>query len=226
MSRLLIVEDDAAIAMALRMAFEHERHIVRIAADGHVGLLAVSDFHPDLIVLDVTLPKVDGLEFCRRLRATRNRVPVIFLTARSDELDKVVGLRAGGDDYVTKPFSLIELIARTEAVLRRVGKHRPSVDNIAFGEVQIDFRKHVATRAGVIVEMTAREFSILQYLAQREGEVVSRDDLLEAVWGYEEAPLTRTVDVHISKLRAKVEPDPARPAHLLTIHGTGYRFER
>jgi DNA-binding response OmpR family regulator len=193
------------------------------APDGAAGLELAKQGAVDLVILDVMLPKLDGLEVCRQLRAAGRDVPVIMLTARSQESDKVDGLRLGADDYVTKPFSFVELLARADAVLRRARRSgEPALQR--FGDVRVDFRAMTATRAGTPLELSPREFAILACLAARRGEVVSRDQLLQVVWGYETLPLTRTVDMHIAKLRRKIEPDPAAPSVIVTVHGVGYRL--
>jgi two-component system alkaline phosphatase synthesis response regulator PhoP len=221
--RVLIVEDDPAMAMALRDGFAFEGHRVLHAADGAAGLELATEAELDLVILDVMLPKLDGLEVCRRLRAAGREVPVILLTARSQESDKVEGLRLGADDYVTKPFSFVELLARVDALLRRVRRGgEPEIQR--FGDVAVDFRRLTATRAGEPLDLSPREFAILACLAARRGEVVTREHLLQVVWGYETLPLTRTVDMHIAKLRRKIEPDPAEPSLIVTVHGAGYRF--
>jgi two-component system, OmpR family, alkaline phosphatase synthesis response regulator PhoP len=221
--RVLIVEDDPAMAMALRDGFAFEGHHVLHAPDGAAGLELAKQGAVDLVILDVMLPKLDGLEVCRQLRAAGRDVPVIMLTARSQESDKVEGLRLGADDYVTKPFSFVELLARADAVLRRARRSgEPAL--VRFGDAAVDFRAMTATRAGTPLELSPREFAILACLAARRGEVVTRDQLLQVVWGYETLPLTRTVDMHIAKLRRKIEPDPAEPSLIVTVHGVGYRL--
>jgi two-component system alkaline phosphatase synthesis response regulator PhoP len=221
--RVLIVEDDPAMAMALRDGFAFEGHHVLHAADGAAGLELAMSAEIDLAILDVMLPKLDGLEVCRQLRAAGRDLPVILLTARSQESDKVEGLRLGADDYVTKPFSFVELLARVDALLRRARRSgEPELQR--FGDVAVDFRRLAATRGGAPLDLSPREFAILACLAARRGEVVTREQLLQVVWGYETLPLTRTVDMHIAKLRRKIEPDPAEPTVIVTVHGAGYRL--
>jgi DNA-binding response OmpR family regulator len=217
-AHLLVVEDDPAMARALRDGFEYEGYAVRVAGDGDEGLRLARESAVDLIVLDVMLPRTSGLEICRQLRAARDGVPIILLTARSEESDKVEGLRLGADDYVTKPFGFEELVARVEAVLRRAPA-RSGADLLRFGDVAVDFAQLRATRAGAPVELSPREFAILACLAARRGEVVTREQLLQEVWGYESLPVTRTVDMHIAKLRRKIGSDA-----IVTVHGSGYRF--
>jgi len=221
--RVLIVEDDPAMARALRDGFEYEGYSVRVAADGDEGLRLAHENAVDLILLDVMLPRMSGLEICQQLRLANDDVPIILLTARSQESDKVQGLRLGADDYVTKPFGFEELVARVEAVLRRP-RSRPAAEQVCFGDVSVDFGRLRATRAGEPLELSPREFAILACLAARRGEVVTREQLLQEVWGYESLPTTRTVDMHIAKLRRKIEPAPGTPEHIVTIHGEGYRF--
>ena len=221
--RVLVVEDDPAMARALRDGFEYEGYAVRVAADGETGLELAREPGLDLIVLDVMLPRMSGLEICQRLRAARDDVPIILLTARSQESDKVQGLRLGADDYVTKPFGFGELVARVEAVLRRAQDH-PASELLRFGDVSVDFARLRATRAGEPLDLSPRELAILACLAARRGEVVTREQLLQEVWGYESLPVTRTVDMHIAKLRRKIEPAPNAPEYIVTVHGEGYRF--
>jgi two-component system alkaline phosphatase synthesis response regulator PhoP len=221
--RLLIVEDDAALALALRDGFQYQGYAVSVASDGAEGLRLARQLDVDLVILDVMLPRMSGLEVCRELRALRDDVPILMLTARTQEADKVEGLRLGADDYVTKPFSFVELEARVEALLRRVAR-RVEPDVLRVGDLALDFRRLRATRGGVELELSAREFAILSCLLVRRGEVVSREELLQRVWGYERLPFTRTVDMHIAKLRRKIERDPAAPELILTVHGRGYRF--
>jgi two-component system alkaline phosphatase synthesis response regulator PhoP len=222
--RVLIVEDDPAMALALQDGFRFEGYAVLMAADGAEGLRLAQRSEVDLVVLDLMLPRLDGLEVCRQLRAARSEVPILMLTARSQESDKVQGLRLGADDYVTKPFSFGELMARVEALLRR--SRRPGEPRSArFGDVEVDFQRLRATRDGVPLELSPREFALLACLIARRGEVVSREQILQVVWGYERLPFTRTVDMHIAKLRRKIEPDPAEPTLIVTVHGAGYRFE-
>jgi two-component system alkaline phosphatase synthesis response regulator PhoP len=209
--------------VALADGFGSEGYQVRLARDGESALGEARREPPDLLILDVMLPRMTGLEVCRRLRDGGSALPIIMLTARGQELDKVVGLRAGADDYVTKPFGFLELVARAEAVLRRTGGHAGD-EPLRLGEVEVDLRRHRATRAGEALEMSAREFRLLAFFARHRGEVVSREALLDAVWEIRHAPLSRTVDVHVAKLRKKIEPDPRAPRYLLTVHGLGYKF--
>lgn len=224
MATILIVEDEPAMAAGLRDNLEFEGFDVRIARDGEEALASVADARPDLILLDLMLPRRNGLDVCRELRRRDIRVPIIMLTARGHETDKVVGLEIGADDYVTKPFSVRELMARVRAHLRRTEQQASGADVFCFGDVEVDFRHQRAARAGQPLRLTAREFDLLKYFAQRRGETISRDELLDNVWGLSAYPLSRTVDNHIAKLRQKIERRPAEPEYLITIHGLGYRF--
>jgi DNA-binding response OmpR family regulator len=225
MSRVLVVEDDEAMAVALKDGFAYEGHEVMVARDGEAGLRMATEDPPDLMILDVMLPKMTGLEVCKKLRGDGSQLPIIMLTARGQEIDKVLGLKLGADDYVTKPFSFMELMARVEAVLRRSqpggGARRPVHE---FGDVTVDLDHHEATKAGKPLDLTPREFRLLGYFLEHQGEVVSREQLLDAVWGYDTIPFTRTVDTHVAKLRKKIEDDPSDPQHLITVHRLGYKF--
>jgi DNA-binding response OmpR family regulator len=226
MSRVLVVEDDEAMAVALSDGFAYEGHDVLVARDGEAGLRMATEEAPDLMILDVMLPKMTGLEVCKHLRGEGSELPIIMLTARGQEIDKVLGLKLGADDYVTKPFSFMELMARVEAVLRRSqpgsGARRSPVHE--FGNVTVDLDHHEATKGGDSLELTPREFRLLGYFLEHQGEVVSREQLLDAVWGYDTIPFTRTVDTHVAKLRKKIEDDPSDPQHLITVHRLGYKF--
>jgi two-component system alkaline phosphatase synthesis response regulator PhoP len=223
-ARVLVVEDDPAMALALRDGFEFEGHEVVVAADGESGLQLARHTRFDVIILDVMLPRQSGLEICRALRAARDEVPILMLSARGQESDKVQGLDLGADDYVTKPFGFAELSARVQALLRRARRtERPDV--VTFGDIALDFRTLRATRGDAPLELSAREFAILGCLLAQRGEVVSREQLLRVAWGYETVPFTRTVDMHIAKLRRKIEPDPAAPSFIVTVPRAGYRFE-
>lgn len=224
MSRILVVEDDGAILRGLRDNLTAESYEVITATDGAEGFRLSQEKNPDLIVLDLMLPKLSGYEICRKLRDEGNRVPILMLTARGEEADRILGLDLGADDYVTKPFSIRELLARVRALLRRSEPQSPQLDRLTFGDVVVNFPQFEARKRGQLVEMTPKEFGVLQYLAARPGKVVRREELLEEVWGYENYPTTRTVDNHMATLRAKLEEDPAEPRHLLTVHGVGYKF--
>jgi DNA-binding response OmpR family regulator len=223
MNTILVVEDDPAMTVALRDGFEFEKYAVDLATDGEEGLRLALRGHYDVIILDVMLPKRSGLDVCRDLREKGNNTPVIMLTARGQEIDKIVGLKLGADDYVTKPFSFIELLARVEAVMRRAHR-RHGGDEASFGDVKLDFRTYQATKAEQPLELTPREFSILRYFLDHPNEVISREALLNHVWGYDPSAFTRTVDTHVARLRQKIEEVPAEPRHLITIHRVGYKF--
>lgn len=224
MSMILVVEDDPAILHGLQESLRLERHDVLSASDGEAGYRLALERKPDLVILDLTLPKMGGFEICRKLRAERFAAPILMLTARGEESDRVLGLDLGADDYVTKPFSVRELLARVRALLRRQEKADTLPDELRFDSVVVDFRRCEATRSGTRVELTRKEFGVLRLLAAKAGEVVSRDDLLNGVWGYENYPSTRTVDVHIALLRSKLEDAPSSPRRLITVHGMGYKL--
>ncbi len=227
MSRILIVEDEPAMAAALMDGFGYEGYSIEHAADGELAMDALRERPPDLMVLDVMLPKKSGLDICKELRAEGSRLPIIMLSARSQELDKVLGLKLGADDYVTKPFSFAELLARVEACLRRAGGSAAApeyLQHVTFGDIDADFASGELHRAGKPVEISRREMRLLEYLLRHRGEVLSRRQILDAVWDYDTAPLTRTVDMHVSKLRAKIEVDPADPRWIITVHRVGYKF--
>jgi DNA-binding response OmpR family regulator len=223
MDRILIIEDDRSLHKALKHAFETEGYSPDFASDGAAGLEAFRAAPPALVVLDLKLPKVHGREVCRTLKNEAPNLPIIILSASDDEIDKVLLLELGADDYVTKPFSPKELLARVHAVLRRV--HGPKVaDRYAYGDVAVDFAKMELTRKGELVVLTPQEFKVLRYFVANPERVISRDELLNEVWGYHCYPSTRTVDNHIMKLRQKLEENPLNPTHFKTIHGAGYKF--
>jgi DNA-binding response OmpR family regulator len=224
MSRVLVVEDEAAILQGLRDNLEFEGYQVFTAADGVAGLDLIRKHDPHLIVLDLMLPGLSGYELCRKLRADGVTTPILMLTARGEEADRVLGLDLGADDYVTKPFSVRELMARVRALLRRGSPAVELPTHLQFADVSIAFTRYEATRAGQRVELTRKEFGLLRLLAAKEGLVVTRDELLEKVWGYDATPTTRTVDNHLAALRAKLEQDAAQPKHLRTVHGVGYKL--
>jgi len=224
MPKVLIVEDDDSMVAALRDGFEYEGYTVALARDGAAGLRLAAEAKPDVIILDVMLPKMSGLDVCRDIRKEGNTVPIIMLTARGQEIDKVLGLKLGADDYVTKPFGFLELMARVEAVIRRASGRAARLDAFEFGGIKADFRRGEVRRNGRLLDLSARELRLLQYFIERRGEVVSRERLLDAVWDYDSAPLTRTVDMHVAKLRKKIEDVPSEPRFLVTVHGMGYKF--
>jgi DNA-binding response OmpR family regulator len=223
-ARILVVEDEPNMVAGLRDNFEFEGYEVITACDGIEGLRRALEESPDLVILDVMMPRMSGLEVCKQIRAQRDSIPIIMLTARGQELDKVVGLELGADDYVTKPFSIRELLARVKAVLRRTAVVPKHQDQHSFGNVQVDLRRHRVLRSGKALEVSSKEFELLKYFICHSGETLTRDRLLEDVWGYENYPTTRTVDTHLVRLRQKLEPDPEQPQYFLTVHGTGYRF--
>ncbi len=224
MARILIVEDDPAIRQGLADSLAAAGHEVQSAADGEKGFQMARREGIDLVVLDLMLPRKSGEDVCRDLRLAGVRTPVLMLTAKKEEMDKVLGLELGADDYVTKPFSLRELHARIRAILRRGAPAPPAVETLAFGSVTVDFRRQEAARGGVPVRLSVKEFAILKFLAAHEGEVVGRAQLLDEVWGYNAFPTTRTVDNYLLSLRKKLEDDPAAPRHFLTVHTAGYKF--
>ena len=222
--RILVIEDEPQMLLGLRDNLELEGYEVVTASDGEDGLAKAISTAPDLVILDVTLPRKNGFEVCRELRARANPTPVVMLTARSQETEKVLGLELGADDYVTKPFSITELLARVRAVLRRAGGRPSGLERCRIGDIEIDFRTHQAHRGDQRIDFTAREFDLLRYLVAHTGQVVTREQILNQVWGYEESPTTRTIDNFVAKLRQKIEKSPHEPEHILTVHGAGYKF--
>lgn len=223
MPRILIVDDEPEMVRGLEDNLRFEGYQTLAALNGRDGLALALGETPDLILLDVMMPVLSGWDVLRALRQKGLDIPVIMLTARGEEVDRVLGLELGADDYVTKPFSLRELLARVRAVLRRPGP-RQKFEEVAFGDVRVHLRSRQAFRAGREVRLTRKEFELLRYLVEHRGEVLTRDRLLDEVWGYEQFPTTRTVDTHILRLRQKFEPDPEHPCYILTVHGHGYRF--
>jgi len=217
--RVLVVEDDPAMARLLIDNLVYDGFIVEHASTAEKAAKTLERFKPELVLLDIMLPEADGFSFCRTVAARRERPLIIILSARSSKDDKVRGLDLGADDYVTKPFSFVELLARMRAVMRR--RDLP-VDALPLGDVVVDFRARRATRRGEDINLSQREIEVLQYLAERPGRLVTRDDLLHEVWGYRDAPLTRSVDISIARLRRKIEPDPHRTRFIRTMHGDGY----
>ena len=224
MTKVLVVEDDPGILRTVADNLRFEQYEVFTATDGETAYALHQKEQPDLIVLDLMLPRMSGLELCRRLRTEEVQIPVLMLTARSEEADRVRGLDLGGDDYVTKPFSVPELMARVRALLRRTTAVSGAPETLKFGQAEIDFQRYAASRRGRRVEMTRKEFALLRFLASRKNTVVTRDEMLNKVWGLESYPVTRTVDNHIASLRAKLEANPANPVHIQTVHGVGYKF--
>ena len=231
MTRILLIEDNADLAFGLRNNLELEGYHVEVAESGQTGLMRIRAVEHDLVILDLMLPEMDGLTVLKEARRLRIAVPILVLTARGEESDKVIGLRLGADDYVTKPFGLMELLARIEALLRRAGSAEgdgPGGDDgiVRFGSVEVNPATRTVSKAGRIVELAPKEIDLLLALGRRGGAVVSRGDLLDEVWGYAADVHSRTVDTHIAELRRKLEDDPAAPRHILTARKAGYRLER
>jgi len=228
MARILVVEDNADLAFGLRTILEFEGHDVDVAEDGSSGLATARASGPDLVILDLMLPEKSGYEVLRELRGGGDRMPVLILTARTEERDVVLGFDSGADDYVTKPFSTLELLARVRALLRR-SRHETEMAiplPETFGDVEVDVASRVVQRAGEVVDLTPKEFDLLAALLRRRGAVASRNELLSEVWQYGNVDVaTRTVDVHIAELRRKLEEDPSNPEHILTVRKAGYRLE-
>ena len=224
MPHILIIEDETDMALGLKDNLEYEGHTVTIAEDGENGLKSALEHPPDLIVLDIMLPQKSGFDICRELRFRKIEIPIIMLTARGEEVDKVLGLELGADDYITKPFSIREFLARVKAALRRSPGQPEKTSFHQRGKIQVDFNHYTAKDENGEIELTHKEFEILKYFRDHPGQSISRDQLIEEVWGYEAYPTTRTVDNHIVKLRRKIEEDPAHPRHILTVHGIGYKF--
>jgi DNA-binding response OmpR family regulator len=223
--RILVVEDELPMRTVLRDCLERRGYRVLLAADGLSALEKALQEKPDLIVLDIMMPKLDGFAVCAELRRLGNTAPVLFLTAKASVEDRVTGLDAGADDYLVKPFSREELLARVRALWRRAQRQTRTLTTVAFGAVKIDFAGQCAWRAGKPLELTPKEFAMLRLLLERPGEVVSRDQFLDVVWGYTAFPTTRTVDKHIVGLRHKLEDNPEQPRWITTVHGVGYRLE-
>ena len=224
MKKILIIEDEENMVEGLRYNLEACDYIVIDAPDGETGLKKAIGEQPDLIILDLMLPGLNGYEVCKRLKETIQEIPIVMLTAKSQESDIVTGLDLGADDYITKPFSVLELLARINALLRRSNSNSSIPEVFHFGDLEINFKKYQARKQGKSLHLSPREFEILRYLLERQGEVVSREDLLNKVWDYESFPYTRTIDAHIATLRKKIEERPDKPVLIITIHGKGYKF--
>ncbi|MEX2117151.1 MAG: response regulator transcription factor [Bacteroidota bacterium] len=226
MKRILVVEDDPAILRGLLDNLRNEHYTVDSETDGSKGLEKAAKFQWDLLILDIMLPRMNGLEICKALRQQGSSIPILMLTGKGEETDKVLGLELGADDYVTKPFSIRELLARVKALLRRQSGLNASVEETQIGDIHVDFKKQEMIRGKKKIEMSAREFELLKYFVEREGQVISRETILKEVWGYDSLPTTRTVDNYVLSLRKKIEPKPAKPKHLITVHTAGYKFTR
>jgi DNA-binding response OmpR family regulator len=227
MKRILIVEDDATLRESLAAVLEAEGYQVSLAGDGAEGLAKGRDGKFDLIALDLVMPSLGGMEVCRKLREAGVQTPIIMLTGRKkQEVDKVFGLELGADDYMIKPFGTAEFVARVHALLRRGRPRPPRIEEFSFADVRLDFRKKTASKADRVVHLTAKEFGLLGLLIAHEGEVVTRETILNEVWEYENFPTTRTIDTFMHNLRRKIEDDPANPAHLITVPWSGYKFQK
>lgn len=224
MKRILIIEDDPAISLGLEEVFKEEHFEVVIENDGYMGFIKAQKEKFDIIILDLMLPSKNGIEICKDLRKEIINSPILMLTSKKEEMDKVLGLEIGADDYVTKPFSIRELIARVKALLRRSENIKNEISYFSFGNFQIDFKKMSAFKNNLPIDLSSMEFKILKYFIEREGKVISREQLLDDVWGYDNYPTTRTVDNFILSLRKKIEDNPSEPKHLITFYKVGYRF--
>lgn len=224
MDKILIIEDEESILMALEDNLKIEGYEVFSALDGEKGLDAAREKNHDLIILDIMLPKMNGFDVCRNLRSEGITTPILMLTAKSQEVDKVLGLELGADDYVTKPFSSRELLARVKALLRRSQTQVPEVEAFTFGDVEVDFKKYEVRKSGRLIYLTALEFSLLQFLIKNLGQVVDRSIILDGVWGDDVFVQPRTVDKHIAELRKKLEDDPPNPKHIIGVRSVGYKF--
>ena len=224
MKTILVIEDDISILRGLKDNLEYEGYAVFSETNGEKGLLLALKKKPDLILLDIMLPGMNGYEICRRVKKEKPELPIIIITARGSEIDKVSGLDTGADDYVTKPFSIPELMARIRAVLRRTTQEKNIPEQYSFGKIKLDFKKLKALRDDQEIKLSSKEFAIMEYFIRHEGEAVHRNDLLNEVWGYEALPTTRTVDNFILDLRKKLEEDPSKPKYIESVRDIGYRF--
>ena len=223
--QILIIEDEPGILMSLQDEFTSLGYVVHTAEDGGAGLDTARRARPDLIILDIMLPVMDGYEVCKALRREGNTTPIIMLTVKDKEVDKVLGLELGADDYVTKPFSVAELSARVKAVFRRTSERVSGLTAYAFGDIALDFERYEAKKGGVDLDLTTLEFHMLRLFIQQKGKVLSRDDFLDKIWGEDNVSVSfRTVDSHVANIRKKIEEDPADPKHILSIRGVGYKF--
>lgn len=226
MEKILIVEDDRSVQKALKHLFVSNGYSAEIAGDGKSGLDAVTAAPPSAVVLDLRLPGISGQDVCREIKGKFPALPVVILSASADVVDKVLLLEIGADDYVTKPFSPRELLARVQAAMRRSSRLATTPEIFSFDDIAVNFSKMELTQAGKVVSLTAQEFKVLRFFVQNQDRVVSREELLNEVWGYQSYPSTRTVDNHILRLRQKLEKDPSHPHHFKTMHGAGYKFIR
>ncbi|MCX6224436.1 MAG: response regulator transcription factor [Bacteroidia bacterium] len=223
--KILVIEDNVGIQMSLRDEFESEGYQVCVAGNGQEGLDKAKAEHPDLIILDIMLPLVNGYEVCQRLRKEGNNTPIIMLTAKDKEIDKILGLELGADDYVTKPFSLREMVSRVKTIFRRIGEYSTIPDHGRIGETEFDFKRYEAKRCGQFIEFTPLEFQLIHYLINNREQVLTRDEILEKVWGENNTVVSlRTIDSHITNIRKKLEDDPADPKYILNIRGVGYKL--
>lgn len=225
LARILVIEDELPMRTALKDCLESEGYRVLTAADGEEGLKRALEEKPDLLLLDIMMPRLDGYALCAELRRLGNRVPILMLTAKGQVEDRVKGLDVGADDYLVKPFSTEELLARTRAMLRRTDHGRPAVDKLVLGDIEIDLLRQTARRGRRALHLTAKEFAMLRLMSEAAGEPVTRERFLDVVWGYTAFPTTRTVDNHIASLRSKIERDPEAPRWIRTVHGVGYKLE-
>lgn len=226
MTKILLVEDDPAIRLAIAESLAAENYTLDEVSSATEAFKKVTNENYDLMLLDLILPDMDGIELCKKLRDEDIRVPVIMVTSRKDEIDKIIGLEIGADDYITKPFSMRELLARMKALLRRVSFDSGKLSKYSFGNISVDFKKFEALKYGKPIKLSATEYRVLHYFIQHEGEVISRDKFLDDVWGYDSFPTTRTVDNFILSLRKKIEDNPSEPKHLITVHKIGYKFSK
>lgn len=224
MNKILIIEDDPAVSKGLQISLKKERYGSMVESDGEKGYQTALKIKPELILLDIMLPNKNGFDICKDLRLNGHNYPIIMLSAKAEESDKVIGLELGADDYVTKPFSVKELMARIKAILRRRTVIVHEFDKYEFGDVTLDFAKLEAKKGDKKIDLSLKEYEILKYFINKEGSIVSRNDLLDEVWGYENFPTTRTVDNYILMIRKRIETNPSRPEHLLTYHSAGYKF--
>ena len=224
MNKILIIEDDPAVSKGLEISLKKEKYETLVEADGEKGYQTALNLKPGLILLDIMLPNKNGFDICKDLRLSGHNFPIIMLSAKAEEADKVIGFELGADDYVTKPFSVKELLARIKAILRRRSDIIIEFDKYTFGDVSLDFEKLEARKGNKKIDLSLKEYEILKYFISKEGKIVTRNDLLDEVWGYENFPTTRTVDNYILMIRKRIETNPARPEHLLTYHSAGYKF--